>query len=101
MNEPTAIPSERRRARRQPPKPSTEAACRPDDTLLVGANLAVSVLDISGDGIRLMVKKPLDIGQKIEVDLEGIGYSRTLKLNAEVVWCLQTADGLWCLGAKF
>ena len=101
MNEPTAANSDRRRSRRQRPKPTTEAACRSDDTLVVGANLAVSVLDISADGIRLMVKLPLAKGQKIEVDLEGIGYSRTLKLNAEVVWALEMADGHWCIGAKF
>ena len=101
MNEPTAANSDRRRSRRQRPKPTTEAACRSDDTVILGANLAVSVLDISADGIRLMVKLPLAKGQKIEVDLEGIGYSRTLKLNAEVVWSLETADGHWCVGAKF
>jgi hypothetical protein len=101
MNKPIATDSERRRSRRQRPKPRSEAACRPGDTVVVGVNLAVAILDISADGIRLMVKEPLPVGQKIEVDLEGIGYSRTLKLNAEVVWCLEAADGHWCLGAKF
>ena len=98
MNEPT---SDRRRSRRQRPKPSTEIACRADERLLVGADLAVAVLDISADGIRLIVNSPLDVGRKIEVDLEGIGYCRTLNLTAEVVWSLETADGQWCIGAKF
>jgi hypothetical protein len=100
MHEPTPAGSERRRSRRQHPKPSTAVACRPD-TLLVGANLALSVLDISADGIRLIVKSPLEKGQKIEVDLEGIGYCRPIKLAAEVVWSLATADGSWCVGASF
>ena len=100
MNKPTANGSERRRSRRQLPKPTTEVACR-SQTLLIGPDVAVSVLDISGDGIRLMVNAPLANGQRIEVDLEGIGYSRPLKLNAEVIWCLETADGNWCIGAKF
>jgi hypothetical protein len=100
MNEPTANGSERRRARRQRPKPTTEIACRPQ-TLIVGPDVAVAVLDISADGIRLMVNAPLEKGQRIEVNLEGIGYSRPIKLNAEVIWSLATADGNWCIGAKF
>jgi hypothetical protein len=100
MNEPTPARSDRRRARRQHPKPSTEVACR-SATRIVGASLVVSVLDISADGIRLTVNEPLEKGQKIEVDLEGIGYCRPLKLSAEVVWSLETADGKWCIGAKF
>jgi len=100
MNEPIAASSDRRRSRRQRPKASTEVACRPE-TLIVGANLALTVLDLSADGIRLLVKASLEKGQKIEVDLEGIGYSRPIQLAAEVVWSLPTADGNWCVGAKF
>jgi hypothetical protein len=100
MNEPTASGSERRRSRRQRPKPTTEIACRPQ-TVIVGPDVAVAVLDISADGIRLMVNAPLAKGQRIEVNLEGIGYNRPLKLNAEVIWSLATADGNWCIGAKF
>jgi hypothetical protein len=100
MSEPTAAASERRRVQRQRPKASTEVACR-RETVLVDSNLALSVLDISADGIRLTVKSPLEKGQKIEVDLEGIGYCRSIKLSAEVVWSLATADGNWCIGAKF
>ena len=100
MNEPTVTGSERRRSRRQRPKPSTEIACRPQ-TVIVGPDVAVAVLDISADGIRLMVNAPLEKGQRIEVDLEGIGYCRPLQLSAEVIWSLETADGNWCIGAKF
>ncbi len=101
MNKPDANGSERRRSRRQRPKPTTQIACRSEQTLLVGASLAVSVLDVSADGIRLMVNAPLAVGQKIDVDLEGIGYCRPLHLTGEVVWALETADGHWCIGAKF
>jgi hypothetical protein len=100
MNEPSAASSDRRRSRRQRPKSSTEVACRAE-AVRVGANLALAVLDISADGIRMIVKSSLEKGQRIEVDLEGIGYCRPLKLDAEVVWSLATADGNWCIGAKF
>lgn len=100
MNKPTLNGSERRRSRRQQPKPSTEIACRPD-TLRIGPNLAVSVLDISADGVRLIVNSRLETGQQIEVDLEGIGYHRPLQFRGEVVWSLAMADGNWCIGVKF
>jgi hypothetical protein len=100
MNEQPRNGSERRRSRRQCPKPTTEVVCRPE-TRIIGPDVAVSILDISADGIRLMVNAPLEKGQRIEVDLEGIGYCRPLKLSAEVIWSLATADGNWCIGAKF
>jgi PilZ domain len=100
MSESSAARSDRRRAHRQRPKLSTKVSCRPE-TVIVGPNLALAVLDISGDGIRLIVKSPLEKGQQIEVDLEGIGYCRPIKLAAEVVWSLATAEGNWCIGAKF
>jgi PilZ domain-containing protein len=99
MNESTTNGSERRRSRRQRPKTTTEIACRPQ-TVIVGPDVALAVLDISAEGIRLMVNAPLEKGQRIEVDLQGIGYSRPIKLNAEVIWSLATADGNWCVGAK-
>lgn len=100
MNEPTVNGSERRRSRRQSPKMTTEIACRPQ-TVIIGPDVALAVLDISAEGIRLMVNAPLAKGQRIEVDLQGIGYSKPIKLNAEVIWALATADGNWCIGAKF
>ena len=100
MNEPTAASSDRRRSRRQRPKATTEVKCR-TQPVRVDANLALAILDISADGIRMIVRSPLEKAQKIEVDLEGIGYCRPLKLDAEVVWALATADGNWCIGAKF
>jgi hypothetical protein len=100
MNEQIPNGSERRRTRRQRPRSSTEVGCRPE-TRIIGPDVALSVLDISADGIRLMVNAPLEKGQRIEVDLEGIGYCRPLKLRAEVIWSRATADGNWCIGAKF
>jgi len=100
MNDHIPSRSERRRSRRHRPKPTTEVACRAE-TRIVGPDVAVSVLDISADGIRLIVNSPLEKGQKIEVDLEGIGFCRPLKFSAEVIWSLATADGNWCIGAKF
>jgi hypothetical protein len=85
---------------RRRPKPTTAVTCR-EERLLVGSNLAIAVLDISADGVRLIVRAALEKGQKIEVDLDGIGYCRPIKLAAEVIWSVPTADDNWCIGAKF
>lgn len=100
MRETTSTHSDRRRAPRRRPKPTTEITCR-DEALLVGPNLAIALLDISADGVRLIVRTALNKGQKIDVDLDGIGYCRPIKLAAEVVWSVPTADGNWCIGARF
>jgi hypothetical protein len=100
MNNHIPAPSERRRSRRHRPKPTTEVACRAE-TRTVGPDVAVSVLDISADGVRLLVNAPLEKGEKIEVDLVGIGYCLPLKFSAEIIWSVATADGNWCIGAKF
>jgi hypothetical protein len=99
MREP-AGDKDRRQSQRRRPRPTTAVTCQ-SAPLVVGANLALSVLDISADGIRLIVRSPLEKGQKIKLDLEGIGYCRPIELVAEVVWSLPTADGNWCVGAKF
>ncbi len=100
MHDQTSARSDRRRSRRHRPKPTTEVAYR-SETRLVGPDMAVSVLDISAEGIRMVVNAPLEKGEKIDVDLAGIGYCRPLRLQAEVIWSLATADGNWCIGAKF
>jgi hypothetical protein len=100
MRETTSAQTDRRRAPRRRPKPTTAVTCR-DDAFLVGPNLAVAVLDISAHGIRLIVRAALEKGQSIDLDLDGIGYCRPIQLSAKVVWSVPTADGNWCIGAKF
>jgi hypothetical protein len=91
----------RRARRRMAPKRSTKVACY-KGALGLGSNIAVSVLDVSENGIRLLVKTALEPDQEIVIRLEGLGQRpHPLKLAASVMWCVPTADGNFCVGTKF
>jgi len=70
-------------------------------TLGLGPNLALSGLDISETGIRLIVKALLASGQEVEILLSGIGARKTLKRLGKVIWSLTLADGRSCAGVSF
>jgi hypothetical protein len=89
----------RLRARRNPPKANCKVSCR-RGTLGLGPNLALAILDVSELGIRLLVREALEPRQEIEVGLEGLGHARPLRVAAQVVWCVATADGFHCIGAR-
>jgi hypothetical protein len=82
------------------PKGNSKAICRRG---LAGLrpNLALAILDVSETGIRLRVRESLEPRQEIEVGLEGLGHARPQINRAEVVWCVATADGDYCIGAQF
>lgn len=90
----------RRSAPRRSPKNSTRVLCR-KGALGLGANMAVSVLDVSETGIRLLVKAGFKEKQEIEVLLSGAGQTQHATLLANVVWCVPAADGNFCIGARF
>ncbi len=85
---------------RNRPKSWTKFTCR-KGTLDVGANIAVSLLDVSETGLRLVLREKLDEGQEIAMTLETPGHSRPLRIVGKVVWCLATADGKFCVGVRF
>jgi hypothetical protein len=99
MNQPASETSNRRSWRRQKAKSSTKVTCCKGAGL--GRNFAVSVLDISVTGIRLLVSAALEQGQEVEITLQGLGQRRPCKLPATVMWCVSTADGNCCIGARF
>jgi hypothetical protein len=88
-----------RRHRRQLPKGSTKARAYRNH-LGLGPNIAVAVLDVSESGVRLLLKEDLPIGREFEVELESIAH-KAVKLHAEVIWSLATADGKYCVGSRF
>jgi hypothetical protein len=88
-----------RRSRRQPAKKSVKAACF-KGSMGLGANLALSVLDVSETGVRLLVKADLPPGQEVEIDLESPG-SQKVKALARVVWSVPAEDGTFRVGARF
>jgi hypothetical protein len=89
----------RRASRRRSPKGSTKVFCY-RGPLGLGANVAVSVLDVSETGASLVVKAPFKQGEDMEVNLEGVVHRRPIRKMATVVWCVPT-DKCWAVGVKF
>lgn len=100
MSDAATAAANRRGSPRKKPKNSTKFGCVPNAHGL-GQNVAVSILDVSETGVRMVLKAPARIGQEIEVALEAPGDRRTTKIVAQVVWCVETADGQYCVGAHF
>jgi hypothetical protein len=100
MNQACAVARNRRLARRKQAKDGVEVTCQKGSWGL-GINLAVTVLDVSEAGIRLILNSALDRGQEFTIALHAPGRVRPFKTLANVVWCIETADGNYCVGASF
>jgi len=85
---------ERRQFARPRPKPSVRAECR-----FEGANLAVEILNLSEGGVGLVLSKPLDKGQLVEVALECGG--ETIRKTGMVVWSMPCQSGVYQTGLRF
>jgi hypothetical protein len=100
MSEPIRPAKNRRLTIRWPAKGPPEIAVF-RGALGLGANIAVSVLDISESGIRMLVRIPLKAGEEIEVNLTPPGMGKPFRMMADVAWCLALPDGKHCVGASF
>jgi hypothetical protein len=89
----------KRRCRRQTPKSNLKVRAF-KSTLGLGANIALAILDISENGVRLLLKENLPVGHSFEVTLEPVSC-KTVKTIAEVVWSIPAADGTFCVGTRF
>ena len=67
----------------------TTATCH-RGTLGLGPDLALSVLDLSDIGGRIVLTAPLDRGQVVEVTLLAPGWSAAVKRLGVVVWSEET-----------
>ena len=97
MSQTTSQVRNRRITLRRRPKRTVKTTCR-KGTLDLGLNLAVTVLDVSETGVRLVTKEALDVDQQVAVTLEGAHHKRPLRYTAKVVWCMETADHQFCVG---
>ena len=100
MPELTTRPRERRLSPRRPARGVLKAVCR-QGALEPGPNLALTVLDLSETGARLVVKESLEPGRKVYINLEGAEDARPILRGGDVVWSLPTADGAYCVGVHF
>jgi PilZ domain len=94
------VPQNRRQSRRHQPKRTTKIFCY-KNAIGLGANVALSILDVSETGIRLQVREPLKQGLEVEINLDGLNHRRTLKVLGKIVWSVPAADGICLVGVQF
>ena len=90
----------RRASRRRPPKGSTKTFCY-RGVMGLGANLALSAVEVSETGACLMVKEPFEKDEEVEVQLEGMVHRRPIRKMARVVWCVSAGPERWRVGLHF
>jgi CheY-like chemotaxis protein len=59
------------------------------------------IIDVSGSGCRIELKRPLEKGQNVRLTLYGVEGSTDLQLAAEVRWQRLAHDGTQVAGVKF
>ena len=71
-------------------------------TLGLGPNLAAGGVELSDDGIQVLIKSELKRGDEVEIGLVGIGRSKAMNLIADVRWCRPNEEGdAFLIGARF
>lgn len=93
-------PSNRRRSRRSKARTTVKIQCR-KGALGLGPNVALSVLDLSDSGVRLMIKQPLDLMSEVEVLIDGYGMKDSIKRLGNVRWLINAEGGQYCVGIEF
>jgi hypothetical protein len=64
-------------------------------------NIGKSLIDVSEQGARLVVKEAIDNGRIVELRMYGKGDNRPVIVLGKVVRCEPTADGSFSLGVRF
>jgi hypothetical protein len=98
MDEAKGQPLKNRRAfLRRTPKRKARICCY-KGALDLGANLALSLLDMSESGVRLLLKSALEPGQEVNLSFETISHRRPVK--SKIIWCVAAQDGSFCVGIR-
>lgn len=77
---------DRRRGRRKYGKRKTVIACRKGLNGL-GADLAISMIDLCDEGVSLVVKEWINPKTDVEVTFSGLGMNKPLVTTGLVKWC--------------
>jgi len=96
---PPAVPRNRRISRRLLAKHGIKAACR-RGSLDLGRDIAQGVLDISEDGVRLVLREPVKPEEEVSLTLTATAVVRPLKRLGSVAWVVASADGTFCAGVR-
>ncbi len=89
-----------RRSIRHAARRTTKVSCY-GGKLGLGPNIATQILDISETGARLRVREECILQQEIEIYLSSASHRKPIRMRGEVVWCVRTNDGDYCVGVQF
>ena len=96
---PASMAPNKQRSRRCLAKGTTRLRiCR--TTMGLGPNIALSLLDLSESGLRVVLKEAVTLGQEVEVQLECAGSGRILKSPAKVVRVQPGENGTFVVGLQ-
>jgi PilZ domain len=70
-------------------------------TMGLGRDLAVSLIDVSEDGLRVRLTAEVKPGEEAELLVSRPGGGKALKTAAEVRWCMPAGDGTFLVGVRF
>jgi hypothetical protein len=91
--------SEQRLSRRRQARAGTRVEYR-RGLLGLGRDLAVAVVDLSEDGLRIRLTTEVKPGEEAEVMLGRPGGGKAMKAEAEVRWCSPIGDGTFLAGVR-
>jgi hypothetical protein len=89
----------KRLSRRLSPRGGLKANCR-RGTMDLGKDIALSVLDISEEGVRLMLSEVVKGREEVCLTLSSAICTRPVKRLGTVAWSVAAADGTVCAGVR-
>jgi hypothetical protein len=98
-NRPSLPVRNRRLSRRIAARRSITVVCR-RGSMDLGKDIAVKMLDISEDGIRLLLREAVQPKEEVCLTLSSIALVRSLKRMGNVAWAVASADGTFCAGVR-
>ncbi len=73
----------------------------PEEPELIDITVECSTVDISADGLRLLLECAVPKGAKLAMEVEMVGENERYYLGGEVMWSHPTeADGLFIIGIR-
>jgi hypothetical protein len=69
-------------------------------SLGLGPDLGLTLLDVSGDGIRVRLRSPLRPGEGVEVTLWPPGETSNVRSRGRVIWCRPAPDWGFTAGVR-
>jgi hypothetical protein len=96
---PSPPPRNRRLSRRIVVRRTITIVCR-RGSMDLGKDIALKMLDISEDGVRLLLREAIKPNEEVCLTLSSIALVRPLKRLGNVAWAVASADGTFCAGVR-